>query len=43
MLGQGEKSKEVAYQKVRDADKFSYNVSGNQSILPVRELDEHYS
>ena len=41
----GQKSNEVATQKAREADKFSYYVRGDAAIPsnPLRELDELYS
>ena len=44
-LGHGERSNEVATQKAREADKFSYYVRGDAAIPsnPLRELDELYS
>ncbi len=44
-LGSGEKSNEVATQKSREADKFTYYARGDSQIPsnPLRELDELYS
>ena len=45
VFGIGEKSNEVATQKAREADKFSFYVRGDAAIPsnPLRELDELYS